>query len=413
MQRIYILFSLTFISLFSYSQEKKEVTPPDYIKTIIFKGPTDDQFPVITLSEYFTLEFDDLTASEADYYYKIIHCNYDWTPSNLSKSQYLNGIDDQRITTYENSFTTLQSYSHYTLTLPNTQTRLSITGNYLLEIYNDYDELMFSRRFVVYKASHGIDVEIKRSRDLNYSTTKQVVHFEISNTSSIINPQQQLKTVILQNYNWNTAIKDIKPQYTLGNRLVYKYDQETAFWAGNEYLNFDNKNVLVSGNGVRSIELQNIYHTYLYTAERRNNKLYTYFPDINGDFVLNTTNGRNNETEAEYTYVHFSLEYDPYIGFNDVYVFGKFTNYELSEEFKLEKDDHTGLLQTTTLLKQGFYNYKYVIVDSNNNVDYDFIDGNFYQTENSYMVLLYYRGYGDLYDSLIGIGYGNSKYISN
>ncbi len=413
MHKIYILFSLLTISLKGLCQTKTEIIPPDYIKTIIFKGPTDDQFPVITLSESITLEFDDLYADEADYYYKIIHCNYDWTPSNLNKQQYLNGVDDIRIVNYENSFTTLQSYSHYTLTIPNDNTKLAITGNYMLEVYDDYDELMFSRKFVVYKQSNGVSVNIKRSRDLQYANTKQSVQFAISNTSKIINPKEQLKVVILQNYQWHNAITNIAPQYTLGDELIYKYDQETAFWAGNEYLYFENKNVRVSGNGVRRIDLKELYHSYLFVNQRRNEQAYTYNPDINGDFEITTDNGRNTETEAEYTFVHFAHEYDPSIGFNDVYVYGKFNNYELLKENKLERNEKTGLLETTLLLKQGFYNFKYVMVDQNGKPDYNVLDGNFYQTENNYMVLVYYRGYGDLYDSIIGIGYGNSENLTN
>lgn len=413
MNKLFILCSFLLIAKICYSQEKKEVAPPDYIKTIIFKGPTDDQFPVIALGESLTLEFDDLYAEEADYYYKIIHCNYDWTPSNLNKQQYINGVDNVRIMTYANSFTTLQPYSHYTLKIPNQQTSLQITGNYILEIYDSYDELLFSRRFLVYKNNVTVGVTTKRSRDLNFANTKQVVQFEINGTSNIVNPKEQLKVSVLQNYEWTSAINNIQPQYTMGDKIVYKYDQETAFWAGNEYWFFENKNIRISGNGVRRIELLELYHTYLFANKRRNENGYTYYPDINGDFQVNTLNGRNNETEAEYAYVHFSLLYDPEIGFNDVYVYGKFNNYILNEENKMTRNDQTGLMEATLLLKQGFYNYKYVMVDQNGTVDYNIIDGNYHQTENNYMVLVYYRGYGDLYDSLIGIGYGNSINLTN
>lgn len=413
MRKTYIILFLLTFGYQVFAQEKTEIIPPDYIKSIIFKGPTDDQFPVINLNETATLQFDDLNADEADYYYRIIHCNFDWTPSNLNKQQYLAGSDDQRIITYGNSFTTLQSYSHYTLQLPNAQTRLTITGNYIVEIYNDYDEIMFSRRFIVYKNGVSVGVNLKRSRNMEYANTRQVVQFEIGGIENIINPQQLLKVSILQNYDWPTAIYNIKPQYTLGDKLIYKYDQETSFWAGNEYWYFDSKNMRVSGNGIHKIALKDLYHTYLYTCQRRNNKVYTYYPDINGDFIINTVNGRNNETEAEYTDVHFSLEYDPEIGFNDVYVFGKFNNYELTNENLMHRNEQSGLLECDMILKQGFYNYKFVMVDKDGNIDYNIIDGNFHVTENNYMVLVYYRGYGDLYDSLIGIGYGNSANLTN
>ncbi len=143
-----IIFFLFIPSLFS--QIQKEVNAPEHIKSIVFRGPTEDQFPIIQLGESMSLEFDDLTASEQDYYYKIVHCDYNWTPSSLLKSQYLNGMDNQRIIDYINSYNTLQPFSNYRLVIPNENVRLKVSGNYVLEIYNSYDELQFSRRFIVY-----------------------------------------------------------------------------------------------------------------------------------------------------------------------------------------------------------------------------------------------------------------------
>ncbi len=134
-----------------FCQVQIEVNPPSNIKSITFKGPTEDQFPIIQIGEPIYLEFDDLLANEQDYYYKIVHCDYDWTPSDLLKSQYLKGMDNQRIINYENSYNTLETYSNYQLTIPNENVSLKVTGNYVLELYNSSYELQFSRRFVVYK----------------------------------------------------------------------------------------------------------------------------------------------------------------------------------------------------------------------------------------------------------------------
>lgn len=413
LNRIVLGVLFTF-SLCSFAQVEGEIIEPYYIKSIVFKNPnTDDQFPIISLNETAILEFDDIYGDEADYYYTITHCNHDWTPSNLNKQQYLDGFDDQRIVTYENSFTTLQPYSHYTLEIPNQQTKLKITGNYILKVFNNNDEIMFSRRFLVYKNQFPVGVSLKRSRDLNYINEKQVVHFTVGNTASVPSPTEQIKVAIIQNYHWPTAITNIQPQYTLGDELIYRYDKETAFWGGNEYLNFDNKNIRAAVNGVNSIELKDIYHTYLYTNERRDEKPYTYFPDINGDFIITTANGRVDETEADYAMVHFSLLYDTTIGFNNVYVYGKFNNYAFTEENLMHVNKDTGLLEANILLKQGFYNYKYVMINDKNEIQYNIIDGNFHYTENNYLVLVYYRGYGDLYDSLVGIGFGDSTSLTN
>ncbi|WP_010519184.1 type IX secretion system plug protein [Croceivirga radicis] len=407
-------FALFLVIFKSFAQEQLEVNPPDFIKSIVFVGPTQDQFPIIQLGESINLTFDDLTASEQDYYYKIIHCDYDWTPSQLLKSQYLNGADNQRIINYENSYNTLQPYSNYTLTLPNDEVSFKVSGNYMLEIYNSTGDIQFSRRFLIYENKAAVSATVKRSRDFNYLNTKQVIQFTI-NTSNVkvVNPKEQIKTNIIQNYQWNTSINTLKPQFTLGNELVYKYDQEASFYGGNEYLNFDTKDLRSPTFAISRIEYTDVYHHYLFANQLRKDQKYTYFPDINGDFQIRTLQGSDVSREAEYTLVHFKLPYTAELGLNSIYVTGKFNNYDLTEENKMAYDEETGYFELAYPFKQGFYNYKYVMVKEDGSVEPNFISGDFHFTENNYLILVYFRNFGDVYDSLIGIGNTNSETITN
>ncbi len=410
----HILFLSSLMASSVFGQVKKEINPPENIKSIVFKGPTEDQFPVIQLGESMTLEFDDLTANEQDYYYKIFHCNYDWTPSQLLKSQYLSGTDNQRIVDYENSYSTLQPYSNYRLTIPNDNVGLKVSGNYILEIYNSYGDLQFSRRFVVYRDAVSVTGAVKRSRDFNYINTKQVVQFNINTAGfNVVNPKKEIKVAILQNHHWPTALYNIKPQFTIGTELVYKYNEETSFFGGNEYLNFDTKDLRSPTFAISNIEMQEVYHHYLFTNEYRYDKEYTYFPDINGDFVVRTLQGDDVSREAEYSKVHFSLPYNNLIGLNNVYVIGKFNNYALGEENKMNFNEENGKFETTLTMKQGFYNYKFVVQKEDGSIEPNLVSGNFHFTENNYLILVYYRDFGDIYDSIIGIGSVSSRNISN
>ena len=239
----YLNISFIFLtSLICYSQVE-EVEPDDYIKTVTFKSNTNQsELPILTLNERLYLEFDVLSPDEEDYYYVIEHYNYDWTKSNLMKSEYLKGLDNVRIVNYENSFNTYQIYSKYRLQIPNKQTRLKVTGNYLIKIFDDYDQIVFSRKFMVYENLANVAIQLKRSRDVKHVNTKQSVDFTIKTTNfSFNNPKQTVNTVILQNNNLKTAISGLKPQYLLGNELIYRYTTESSFWGGNEYLNFETK----------------------------------------------------------------------------------------------------------------------------------------------------------------------------
>lgn len=407
--------SIGLMTTIGFSQVE-EVNPPDFIKTITFRGDTDQsQLPIIKLGAPLILEFDALNGDEEDFYYVIEHFNYDWTPSNLVKSEYLRGFDNQRILTYENSFNTYQIYSHYKLTIPNQQTRgLLKTGNYMISIYDDYGELMFTRKFMVYKEMVSVGVSIKRSRDVKYINEKQTVDFKIvSNNFNFNNPLETVKTVIVQNNNLKTAISGLKPQYALGNELIYRYTTETSFWSGNEFLYFENKDVRAANVGVQFTDLKDLYHSYLFTDTDRSTRPYTYNPDINGNFLITALDRDNPSIEADYTMVHFSLQYPPLPLEKSVYVYGNFNNYSLDDNNKMIYNTEANRYECTIKLKQGFYNYKYVVVDEKGHLNEGLISGNFYQTENNYKVLVYYRELGGRYDQLIGIGEGSSENISN
>ncbi|WP_178983522.1 type IX secretion system plug protein [Winogradskyella helgolandensis] len=412
-------FTLLLLILFPtilFSQVAKELNPPDFIKTITFKSnTTEGQLPVLKLGESLTLEFDALTGNEEDFYYIIEHFNFDWTPSNLVKSEYLSGLDNQRILDYENSFNTYQIYSHYNLTIPNTQTRgLLKSGNYMISIYDDYDELMFSRKFMVYENGANVGVSVKRSRDVKVIAEKQSVDLVITTDgTNLNNPLETIKTVIIQNNNLNTAITDLKPQYTLGNELIYRYDTESAFWGGNEYLFFENKDVRAANVGVQYIELEDLYHNYLYTNISRKNRPYTYNPDINGNFLVTVIDRDNPDIEADYVMVHFSLLQDE-LKDKNIHVYGNFNYYTIEPLTQMLYNPESKRYEIIMLLKQGFYNYKFVTVDQKTgDIDEGAISGNFWQTENNYKVLVYYRDLGSRYDRLIGFGEATSVDITN
>ena len=411
-----LLFFLLLWQPVARAQALAEVVPPNYIRTVIFGGF--DEFsgtPVIRLGEPLRLEFDDIIGDEANYYYTIEHFNYDWTPSQLVKSEYLDGFDNVRLFNYENSYNTLQSFSHYSLQIPNEDTRgFKVTGNYMLNIFNDSRELVFSRKFMVYEPLAQVAVEIKRSRDVKFIHTRQVVNFAVNSPNLILkNPEETVRAVILQNNNLKTGIYNIEPQYTIGNELIYRYDALTSFWAGNEYLGFDSKDLRAATVNIRRVEVRELYHHFLYPNRIRALQPYTYNPDINGQFVIRTMQGQNPDIEAEYIWTHFALQSpEPLVG-GELHLYGAFNNFVLDETTRLNYNSRTGMYETARLFKQGFYNYKYVFLRDDGVLDEGFISGNFVETENEYTVLIYYRSLGGRYDQIIGIGRGNSINLSN
>ncbi|MBT8316532.1 MAG: DUF5103 domain-containing protein [Lutibacter sp.] len=407
---------LCFLFTISQGYSQTNFTEPNYIKSVIFKPAALNTYaPIIKLGESINLSFDDLNADEHNYTYKIEHCTMDWEVSDLIESEFIQGYAEDRIRNFENSFNTLQPYTNYRVTFPNQDTKIKISGNYILSILNEDSEIVLKRHFIVYEPKVTVGVAVYRSRDISYINTKQSVEFSINHPNfRINNPKEEIKPVLLQNNNWQTAISGLKPQFYRGEQLLYKYNKETSYWAGNEFLYFDSKDIRSTTLNIANVELgRELYHTYLYTNEERINAPYTLFPDVNGNFIIRTINGINDYLDADYTWVHFSLKTKENLEGKELYVSGNFNNWQLNEENKLHFNAETNLYEATLLLKQGFYNYQYLIKDNNGNLNNHDIDGSFFQTENDYTVIVYYNKFGSRYTQIIGVGFGNSEKINN
>ena len=415
--KIVALILTVFCLNISFAQTEKEVTPPYYIKTISFVQNERNIIPILKLGDGFQLQFDDLFGNEANYYYEIIHCDYNWNPSGISKNEYLQGFDNQRIQDYTNSFNTLQIYSHYKLAIPNQFTQqLKISGNYMIKVLDENKEVVFSRKLILFEDLATVPIQVKRARTVANIEMKHNLDFTIkSSTITFQNPLKNVKVLLLQNGQLNSGIKNIIPQYTIGNDLIYKYDTQTQFWAGNEFLYFENKDIRSASNNVARIDANTaVYGSYLYTSAARENFPYSYSQDINGDFVVNNINAANGEIEADYAWVYFSLSAPTFRLKKNIYVGGMFNNYTLTPEYKMDYNPKKGIYEKAILIKQGFTNFKYIIADDKGVIDDEnAIDGNFYQTENDYTILVYYKESIGRYDRVIGKGTANSLNIIN
>lgn len=402
---------LFLISLISFAQAEKEIAPPYNIKTVTFVQNNQNAIPIFRLGDSFEFQFDDLYGTEANYFYTITHCDYDWKPSQLVKNEYLIGFDDQRIIDYSNSLTTLQLYSHYKLAFPNRLTQFRVSGNYIIKILNDDKEVVFARKFILYEELVSVPMQVKRPRNLSVIDQKHNLEFSIkSATINFQSPLQNVKVMLLQNGRFDTAITNIKPQYTIGNDLIYRYDSETQFWAGNEFLFFENKDIRAANNNIARIDTNGgIYNSHLYTNQARANVPYTYFPDINGNFVVKNINAQRDEIEADYAWVFFTLSAPNYFGKKSIYINGMFNNFAIGDENKMDYNAEKGVYEKALMIKQGFTNYQYVISDSKKNIDEEnAIDGNFQQTENNYIALVYYKENNQRYYRIIGRGIASS-----
>lgn len=353
------------------------------------------------------LTFDDLSADYKEYVYTVVHCNADWTPSNLVISEYLSGFEEEIIENYEYSFKAKTLYTHYSVFLPNEDMQFKKSGNYLLLVYENEDtrRLAIVRRFMVVEPLVNIEPDVVRPAMVSKSNTHQEIDFTVIHKGfEIRNPQTELLATVLQNGRWDNAIQGLKPLFSRAEEQVFDYQNKVIFPAGKEFRYLDLRSLRYGTENIAQVEFVNDrYEVILYTDEKRGNSTYLEFEDINGNFVVDNFDENNAILESEYASVLFSLKSPGEIYDYDIYLFGGFTEWQLKPEFKMVYNPAVNAYVGKAFLKQGYYNYMYAAVPkSGGEIDFEPIEGNWYETRNDYSILVYYRPFGGRYDRLIG-----------
>lgn len=374
--------------------------------------------PVIALNsgEQLLLSFDDLYEEFTNLSYTLIHCNADWTPSELMRNDYLSNFSDDYIQKFEYSINAFIPYTHYELAIPNQQVNITKSGNYLLVVYRDgnKENLVLSRRFMVYEEIVQIGGKVKRPTRVEKMNSHQELDFTISHGSyPIPNPFQDLHVVMLQNQRWDLAITDLKPQFLQNGQLIYQYDDENTFEGNSEWRFFDIKNLLALSLNVRQIKQDSLFKVFLAEDRSRAVERYSVQFDINGQYRVRRLDAAKSDSEADYALVDFYLDYPNEIG-SDLYLFGEFTDWKLLPEYRMYYDYDRQAYRAQALLKQGFYNYSYALESSAKGyADLSFLEGSHWQTENDYQILVYHREIGSRYDRLVGFATFNSDDLFN
>jgi hypothetical protein len=352
------------------------------------------------------LEFDRLGTDIKDYSYTIVHCNHDWTPSELIDNEYIDGFTTDRITEYEASINTLTQYVHFTLQLPNQNMRWNKSGNYLLQVYDEDDDhrLVMVRRFMVVEPVWRVEPMLVRPALAGKFNTHHEIDFNVVHKGTRIpNPQNDVFAYVLQNGRWDNVIGPLRPYITRQDQLVFDFQDKIVFPAGKEWRYFDMGTFDVRGDRVRQISEQDDYYEVTVRAdESRLDRPYLFERDINGRFSIENQNPNHTMLECDYARVLFSLLRNRPFDDDDVYVFGELTDWQLKPEFRMEYDQEAKSYYCEPLLKQGVYNYKYVLVNrATGAVNEEELEGNWHETSNTYNILVYFRPFGTRYDRLM------------
>lgn len=364
--------------------------------------------PVIRMgtNDRLTVKFDEIGDDNSWLEYRLIHCNADWQPSRLLENEYVEGFNSQKIEDFAFSSATFVHYTNYLITIPNEDLRIIHSGNYLLQVYDpdEPDEVLLQTRFQVTENSVWIDGGVTSRTDMGHNTEWQQLAFRIDTQGfGRVNAFQDLVVTVEQNNRESTRRIIKSPLRTTGNEIVYEHQQDLIFPASNEYRRFETVSNSFPGMHVDSLKyMGSNYHVWLKPDEERATREYSYDQTQHGRFMVHEYNATDSDIGADYVTVHFRLE-TPEIKEGEVFIDGEFTHDRFDASNRMTYDRSLQAYTAEIPLKQGAYNYQYVVKRSkdDSHPTTAVLEGNKYETSNEYGVSVYYRPPGSRGDRLI------------
>lgn len=412
--KLLIIIILAFATA-AYSQNVKTVFDQNFrddVKTVLLH-PKDNDFdkPVIYLNnmkEQLHLQFDVL-ADDAPYlYYTFVHCDNKWQPSGLQKNEYISGFFQDDIDDFTFSLNTFVNYVHYDLVFPTEDMMPKLSGNYLLVVTGEKpDDIYFTRRFYIVENMARISTTMPRYPfDLNLGQNKQEIDLEIAYPDLFNSRADQYSNVtIQQNGRWDNAIIGLKPTYVYPEKLSYINNEKTVFESGNQYLRINTSNFDNRPEKTRTVYLEEeFYVVTLYEDTKRNTVTYLEDEDLYGEkYIYLEREGFDATKEADYAQVDFFLKWPQYMFGKDVYIIGAITDWNLDENSKMEYDHDRRGYKKSLFLKQGYYDYMYLVRDNASGItSLEPVNGDFWETNNMYYIFVYLFDPIQNYDKLIG-----------
>lgn len=391
--------------------QKNEIKSSNIASLQVVAGNNWLSLPVTTLhnGEPINISFDDLTHEYRRYAYRLEHCEADWTTSDgIFDSDFCEGFaDGNTIDDIRESVNTNTLYTHYRLTIPNERCRPKIGGNYRLTVYDENEgDTVLTAAFMVVDPQMDVSLSVTSNTDIDTNRSHQQAIMTVGYGSiRITNPDQEVKTTVLQNGDWNDVRTDVRPQFITHNGMRWEHCRDLIFNGGNEYHKFEILDVTHPTLGIEDVWWDNErYNARIWTDQPRPN--YTYDYDANGSFYIRNSDNIENDYASEYVNVEFKLN-APRAN-RDIFINGTWTNGQMSPQYAMTYNEITQLYEANLLLKQGYYSYRYITTDSNGKIIPLQSEGNFSQTENKYQALVYYRPLGGRTDILVG--YCNVEY---
>lgn len=351
---------------------------------------------VMTLgsSDVLNISFDELSHDYIRYTYHIDHCEADWSLSEgIFESDYLRGFNDNVIDDFETSVNTTVLYTHYTFSIPNDRCRLTLSGNYRLTICDEDGNAAATVDFMVAEKTMTLGLGVTTNTDIDVRGSHQQVLLTLNyDNVDVTNPEEQLYTVVMKNDCPEEVRINVKPDIKNNKGMQWNHCRDLIFDGGNEYYKYEVLDVSHATLGLESVTWDGEYfNAWVNTTKPRSN--YLYDEDADGAFYIRNSDNIDNDITSDYIFVHYRHK-SPLLT-KGLRVEGRWTSDADKTFYDMNYDGAEEMYYTEVLQKQGYYSYRYVMVDENGAISAPYNEGSFYQTENRYQGYVYFKGRGE------------------
>ncbi len=382
-------FEIKGLRVYSYEDE---IYPPIIVRyDTLWNGEPN------TMNDYIVIEFDVKCASLPDIGIRFYHCDRNWRKTeNIfvqsffhSKTLYLN---------YATAEKGIKGYNYHFKNVfpdPDGIVQFPYSGNYIFEIYNTKADTVIyaSGRFIVVDKLTEVRARLSK-----------VLLGEMADFKNYVN-QIDIEVDVPDSLNWYyITTVDVYENWKIfypyaidfGERKKYTYvsgfpskTRIFKIWKIfplNEYRQIDLRNEKIYPNGQPVIPIGGIDKVRKFWQGER---------DMDGGCKV-----VEEGMYSEYLEVIFRLEIDRETEQKikgDIYIVGAFNNWKPEKEDVLKYDPAGNYYFVKKWLKRGIYDYQYVIgyydytKDEVVVVDWLGLEGNDWQTSNSYYIVVYYK----------------------
>jgi hypothetical protein len=358
--------------------------------------------PIIELgsNDRLMLQFEMLQFESSQFRIRFSHHNPDWSRSPIPPEFFIDGLYTNYFGGGKVSQGPRPQYRQYEYEFPNRDFNFTRSGNYMLSVEDqDTGFLVFSLPFFVMENRGSIVSSVEKQiiprRDMRISHRPVSLY---TLPDFVDQPQFDLEFYYVQNQFWGRSRRATELDFSAPNEVHFEMDRNRPFIGDYEFL---------------ELRLRDLTQNNPQVLEARPDEIpprVILFDDVSGF----SSTGRllrfgrygnpNMRTDANYANVVFNFDAGDVDPDTEMYVVGDFNNWSIRSGNKMQFTERMGRWQNSTIIKEGVYNYKYVLIEDGE-IDDLYFDDLFTRTPQEYHAFVYMRDSQEFYYRLLQINH--------